>query len=255
MNKRAQNDVLVAEYVLGTLRGAARRRFELLMERDPDLAGAVCQWQQALGALDYVDTPVAPPARVWRTIQLRLPASHNSAHETSGTSHAEGASRQVAVKPPRLVTALTRRTVKRGWQFASFILAASLVAVLLWPRGQVPVGASMAPLPMVVLTSAQGSANRHIVVSIDTHSQHIVLTPMNLAPMKAGHSLELWMIGKSGKPAPLGLVRANARTVLAMDTHHLSPGMTLAVSLEPTGGSPTGQPTGAIMYAGKIGKV
>ena len=233
MNERARNDnILAAEYVLGTLRGGARRRFEALMERDPALSAEVRQWQDILIVLDAGDVPVEPPARVWRTIESRLPPQQGLARDFR--RHVPG---------------------HRRWQLVSFALAASLVAALLWPRFLVLNGVDTAPLPVAVLASTQKGSTGQVVVSFDVHTRKLVLTPLNFTAPQTGHSLQLWLIAKDQKPASLGLIGTQASTVIALQPSRLGADVTLAVSLEPPGGSPTGQPTGAVLYAGKIGKI
>ena len=65
-------DALAAQYVAGTLRGRARRRFETLLPSHPALQTAVHDWQQRLMPLTTVLLPQAPPARVWQAIERRL---------------------------------------------------------------------------------------------------------------------------------------------------------------------------------------
>jgi len=59
-------DAVAAEYGLGTLQGAARRRFERSLKDDPGLRQLVALWQERLAPLDEMIEPVKPPARVWR---------------------------------------------------------------------------------------------------------------------------------------------------------------------------------------------
>ena len=56
-------DRLAAEYVAGTLRGRARRRFEALLPAHPALRAAVRAWQERLMPLTAASTPMQPPAR------------------------------------------------------------------------------------------------------------------------------------------------------------------------------------------------
>ena len=70
-----------------------------------------------------------------------------------------------------------------------------------------------------------------------------------------GRALELWALPASGNPIALGLVDAEAGAVLTLATPSdalLAGAKGLAVSLEPPGGSPTGQPTGPILWTGAI---
>ena len=64
MNSRgneALRERLAAEYVLGTLRGAARRRFEGWMFHDAALRRAVTEWQERLVPMAELTPAVTPP--------------------------------------------------------------------------------------------------------------------------------------------------------------------------------------------------
>lgn len=80
----------------------------------------------------------------------------------------------------------------------------------------------------------------------------MLLTPINAQNIAADHSLELWAIAPGGKPHSLGLLNTQQPTQLALATNMPDAGFTLAISLEPRGGSPTGQPTGAVLYSGAM---
>ena len=65
----------------------------------------------------------------------------------------------------------------------------------------------------------------------------------------------MWMIPPGSKPISLGVIDAMRPTVVHVPPERvdaLLPKVTLAVSLEPHGGSPTGQPTGSILAAGPV---
>jgi anti-sigma-K factor RskA len=74
--------------------------------------------------------------------------------------------------------------------------------------------------------------------------------------LQAGRVLELWSVPAQGAPRSLGLIKANGTTVLSRE--RLPPALlkggtaALAVSVEPPGGSPTGVPTGPVVFAGKL---
>ncbi|TAL89731.1 MAG: hypothetical protein EPN46_01345 [Candidimonas sp.] len=255
MSERTRYEISAAEYVLGTLRGPARRRFEILMARDAALAAEVGRWQEALSVLDSTDVPLEPPGRVWRTIQLRLPAQSPAPI----TDFRE----PIVAQPSAPDSAPDRgpgvrgsvKKAQRGWQFFSFALAASLAVALFWPRLLVWDGEDIAPRPVAVLASTQAGSAQQMVASFDAYHRQLVLTPLNVKTPESGHSLQLWLIAKGQKPASLGLVEAGASTVIALDKGRLGSNVTLAISLEPAGGSPTGQPTGAVLYAGKVGRI
>ena len=66
---------------------------------------------------------------------------------------------------------------------------------------------------------------------------------------------ELWLIPADGKPRPLGLLRADRTVTIAIPpefARQTASNAVLAVSLEPPGGSPTGQPTGPVIGTGKL---
>jgi anti-sigma-K factor RskA len=65
-------DSLAAEYVLGTLHGAARRRFERLLAAHPALQRAITEWERRLNRLTVASPPVPPPPEVWRNLERRL---------------------------------------------------------------------------------------------------------------------------------------------------------------------------------------
>ncbi|MBL8260695.1 MAG: hypothetical protein JNM60_12870 [Candidatus Competibacteraceae bacterium] len=65
-------DRLAAEYVLGTLRGLARRRFERLLPAHPVLRRAVADWEGQINRLAANSTPEPPPPEVWNALQRRL---------------------------------------------------------------------------------------------------------------------------------------------------------------------------------------
>lgn len=65
-------DHLAAEYVLGTLRGAARRRLEQLLPAHPSLRRAVADWERRLDRLAAASPAAPPPPEVWRDLERRL---------------------------------------------------------------------------------------------------------------------------------------------------------------------------------------
>ncbi|PKE31612.1 hypothetical protein CWS43_06035 [Rahnella sp. AA] len=213
---------LAAEYALGTLRGAARIQFEQKMHNDPELAAEVARWQEAFTQLDNQIVPVLPPSSVWKRIQHSL-----------------------ALQPAKF-TPPARKPVRAyiGWA-----LAAGLAALLLIPRLLVQ---PATPTPVAILASSAGAPNGQWVVSADMSTRSLMLTPLNAQNVASDRSLELWAIPPGGKPRSLGLLNTQQPTQLALAAKMPDPGYTLAISLEPRGGSPTGQPTGAVLYSGAL---
>ncbi len=215
-SKGEYDSALAAEYALGTLRGPARLNFEQRIQRDPTLAALAARWQTLLAPLDLALTPVLPPERVWKKIQLSLP-----------------------------IEAVPRR---KRWDYLGWALAAGLAALLLVPRF---ITQPQDFAPAVVLNAGQQGSGQWIV-SMDSGKRHLRLTPLNPQTLAVANSLQLWAISPGEKPRSLGLVAAEKPTELAVNSMTLAQGMTIAISLEPAGGSPTGLPTGPVLYSGQL---
>ena len=231
-------DSLAASYVAGTLRGAARRRFETLLPSHPALRAAVAGWQARLMPLTAVMGPVAPPPQVWTSIERRLwPA-------TAATTAADAAD---AAAP-----------WWRGlgfWRAASglaTVAAVGLSVLLLNPGPQAP--------PVVVVlqgTEAGGPALTSFVASVSADGRALVARPVQPVALAADRVLELWAVPPQGAPRSLGLVSAAGVTVIRREKLPLAlldgrNTAAFAVSVEPPGGSPTGTPTGPVVFAGKL---
>ncbi|MDQ2780638.1 MAG: anti-sigma factor [Pseudomonadota bacterium] len=225
-------DALGAQYVAGTLRGGARRRFEALLPGHPALQQAVRDWQQRLMPLTDVLPEVAPPARVWRGIESRLwPAAAPSS---------------------RAPVSIWQRLGL--WRAVSAVALAAVVGLAVLAGQPQPV---LAPIVVVLqATGADPAGVGTIVASVSGDGHALVtrtLTPVALAPQRR---LQLWAVPAAGSPHSLGLISADGATVLRRD--QLPPTLlqgdtdALAVSIEPPGGSPTGVPTGPVVFAGKL---
>ncbi|MGB3724953.1 MAG: anti-sigma factor, partial [Glaciecola sp.] len=71
-NNDTLRNALAAEYVLGTLRGGARRRFKQIIMTNKTVAATVWEWEQYVNGLGESLPPVSPDKRVWELIQTRL---------------------------------------------------------------------------------------------------------------------------------------------------------------------------------------
>jgi len=116
-----------------------------------------------------------------------------------------------------------------------------------------------APPIVVVLEGQAGTpaAGATFVASVAGDGQSMVMQPVSASvPLQADRVLELWSVPPQGAPKSLGLISASGVTVLPRSRlpKTLLEGGTaaLAVSVEPPGGSPTGAPTGPVVFAGKL---
>lgn len=226
-------DRLAAEYVLGTLRGPARRRFQVLLTAHPALRSAVRRWEEQLAPLADSVAAVAPPEQVWTGIEARLFA----AREPAAAAPVAG--------PAGWWNALG---LWRGFS----ALATTAAVALLVVATQVP--PPQAPI-VVVLATNPGAAiatNASFVASLSADGRALVLKPLNAPTLTAAQALELWSVPAQGGPRSLGLVRADQATTLLLQAGVKNATAAFAVSIEPAGGSPTGAPTGPIVSLGQI---
>jgi len=236
--RRELAEALAAQYVAGTLRGAARRGVEALLPSHPALRRATAEWQARLMPLTTAVTPVPPPASTWAAIERRLwPATAEAARTAADTS-AQPWWRGLAFW--------------RGASAFATVAAVSLAVLLANPQPQLP--------PVVVVlqgTAGAAQGSNTFVASFSGDGRALVTRPLQPVSLEVDRALELWAVPPQGAPRSLGLISANGLTVIRRDKLPqavLDHGHTaaLAVSVEPPGGSPTGAPTGPVVYAGKL---
>ena len=226
--RTALADRLAAEYAAGTLRGAARRRFEALLPAHPVLREATLAWLERLMPLTAAIAPVQPSGEVWRRI------SDGIGNSPPGASDKRGA--------------WVRLSFWRGLAAFASVAAIGLALLLANP--------SAVPPPVVIVlaptdAAASGALGPALVASISGDGATLVTRPIVPVAVRADRSLELWAVPKQGAPRSLGVLSGTGGTV-ALRAKVLAGTDTLAVTLEPAGGSPSGAPTGPIVYAGKF---
>ncbi|TCM58539.1 anti-sigma-K factor RskA [Rhizobium sp. PP-F2F-G48] len=227
---RSRDEVLAAEYAVGVLSFADRKRLEARIEREPAFALLVAQWEDRLSPLE-LPTEEAPPRSVYPKIEARLFGSSASAGARRG-----GWWHSVAV-----------------WRGVAFASMAAVVVLAAMQQGLFGAKPSPAPAPLVAAMKGEGSPLA-LLASYDAASGRLAITPV-AADADAPRSLELWLVpGGDAAPVALGVLPQDGRGVIDIAPAHranLSEGITLAVSVEPPGGSPTGLPTGPVIAAGE----
>ena len=226
MNIRG-NDVLrqklASEYVLGTLKGGARRRFEGWLYNDADLRNITAEWRQRLEPMAEFATPVAPPRRVWQQIEQRLHLS------------------------PQGGWSLWRDSLSfwRSLGLASSAIAALLVIVM---------STQLMNTPQIshVATLMDEKSQTAMLLTADSRHDTLEVRMVGNAPVPTDKELELWAVPKSGNPRSLGLLADKGSVKLALSSRAIGNDVALlAVTLEPRGGSPDPNgPTGPILYKG-----
>lgn len=235
-------DQLAAQYVLGTLRGAARARFRRWMREDAAVARAVLAWEDRLAPMAVAVRPVTPPRRVWDGIAERI---------APATRPAQAGGLWNSIAFWRALGLLTSGT------------AAALLASVVLLRPEAP-----APAPVVQVVRASATvpeayfavltdARTHkpvLMLAATRHSDELVVQRLEDGIVVPQRSLELWALpAGGGAPRSLGLVASQARhsvKLKASADRTLGEIPMLAVSLEPAGGSPSGAPTGPVLYTG-----
>jgi anti-sigma-K factor RskA len=228
--------VLAAEYVLGVLGAEERGTVEKRMAEDPSFAREVAEWEGRLGGMASYVTPVTPPAQTWMRIEASL-----------------GAPTSTAAAPP--ATIWQSLAFWRGLGIGSSAIAAACLAAVVYLGTRPPSPAPRVPL-LATLTGLKTN-QPNFVAAISTDGRNLTIVPASLLTADK-RSMELWLIPEGGKPASLGLIAAGQPVQLNVPPNLLplvGSGATLAVSLEPLGGSPTGQPTGEVIAHGNLSRL
>lgn len=224
----AETDMNAAEYVLGTLSADERRTFESSLARDPEARREVSLWQRHFAPLALVLDEVAPPDRIWGAIDRSLPAVGNDV--------------------PAPVLMLLRRSRDR-WRAAALAIAAIAAGFIAVTAGRI-LTAPQAPRGDYVAVVNRTGDQPALIIRVDLASQRVFVRPV-ATNVPQGHSLELWYIGNHQPPKSMGLV-GNADRSIPWPAGATIDKADFAVSVEPQGGSPTGAPTGPVVYSGQL---
>ena len=231
----ALRDKLAAEYVLGTLHGRARARFRRLLHYDPSLRRTVAAWEDRLLPMALGVADVAPPAEVWNKIQARI----------SGPARAPAPAQRPARPGFWGSLALWRGA-------AAFASAAALVLAVFLAQNPAP------PVPAMMVVMTDEEANPRITVSWPAagtrQPRALNIRVIGHAEMAPDTAWELWCLPGGGRPPlSMGLITTDVDQVMRPPQDkwpELDRAVGMAMSIEPKGGSPTGLPTGPVLYAG-----
>lgn len=221
-------DALCGEWLAGTLRGGARRRFERALREEPRVALRVEALRRLFDLRPVATSPVpqAELDRGWRRLR-----------------------RELGLEPAQAPW-WRRAGVWQGWA----AIATVALAVALWRGAPAPTPAPQAMRPLVELADA--AKRPAVAAALSADGGVLELRPERPTVAGPTQSYELWLIPAGGgaprSVAVLGDLAARIDVPPAL-REGLRPGATLAVSVEPAGGSPTGAPTGPVIFAGAIG--
>lgn len=228
---RAQDEILAGEYVLGVLSNEARRRVEQRLASDKPFALIVSRWQRDLASFNGDYEELAPAPAIYRRIEKRLFGEEQAVKARAGAWHSV-----------------------LFWRWMSLGLGTAALAAFLFNTG---LGPPARPGGQLVAELASPNAQVDLMASYDAATGR-----MQIVPVAAGRaekkSLELWVVPSSGSPISLGILpsQEGGEMVIPADMRaRISDGATLAVTLEPFGGSPTGSATGPIVAVGATRKM
>ena len=215
-------DALAREYVLGTLHGRARARFVRVLASSLPARRSVLAWENRLAPLATAVARVEPPPHVWAQIEA---ATGGRARPVRGA----------------------------GWWPA---LAAGLAALAILFGGLYVTQEPRVDQPRYVSVFTDQATGP--VWLLQAFAAELRVSTINARPVPAGNSYELWMLPTGAAPVSLGLIPGTGNAALPLSAQALAvlaQSANLAVSLEPAGGSPTGAPTGPIIFTAPLLRV
>ena len=240
--KRYQNpevyELLAAEYVLGTLTGKARSRFERLIDERPYIRYAVEMWEGKLNPMSELVPEVMPPVRVWKAIRSNL----GPTAQVDGQCGSQASPGWMAFfRGPGF------------WQAATVVLAVTLGLKTLMPLVE-----NAAPMPTLSYISVlEGEEEKPMVVTMGDMKRRVVSVRLMETPKMDGERvLELWAIkSPESKPVRVGVVPPDRKqTYLKLSEHEwkrMEGAKQFAITFEPRNRKNFDFPSGPIMYKGK----
>lgn len=216
-------DILAGEYVLGLLEPARRQEVEAALADHATLRDAVAFWETKLHPLASLAPPAEPPADGWKAIAARLDEAI----------------------PRGTASLIWHRPQPWRWATAGFaaIAAALALYILLTP---IP----LATRYVAVLHPPQQTEAAWLAT---TGSEGLTIRAIADQHPPSGRAFELWaIVSGAPRPQPLGVISADGVLHVATVPASVRSGTTLAISVEPPGGSPTGLPTGPVVFVGDV---
>ncbi len=214
--------VLAGEYVLGVLEPDAAREVEAALAGNAALRRAAIFWEERLHGLSRLAPPAAPPPEIWDKIAARIGGA------------------KPAARPP-LWNSLAL------WRSTTAIAAAAAAALALY-IGLAPPAAG--PRFVAVLRAPQQNQAAWVATA---GGNGLLVRAVAGEAAPRDRAFELWAIAPGAKqPQSLGVIPADGRLELGALPTAIREGGTLAISIEPKGGSPTGQPTGPVVFVGAL---
>lgn len=222
------DDLLAAEYVLGVLESSERQIASDRVISDALFARLVHEWEFRLAPIATAYLELKPPASLKTQIDRRLFAAVDD--------------------PPKQSSLWSSLTF---WRSLASAAVATMALYMVLPYVNPP--AKQFPARLVASLAADASDVQYLVVyDAERHDVDLSFVSGKLAK---GKDFELWVLDGKNAAVSMGVIptgRIAHVTVSPAVQHKLTQGAVLAVSLEPAGGSPTGQPTGSVVASGSL---
>ena len=227
---------LAAEYALGILEGEELMEARGLAASDADFAREVEAWEERLAPMFDEMGEQVPAEDVWERVKTGIDSERRG----------------------DVVDLRRRLGWWKGMAAAASAIAASLALVVAYdvirppPAIETPAGE-----PMMVASLMSEDKAMMMSATWEPAKQSLMVTPGNMPP-EPGRSHELWIIPADGTPRSLGLVTGEEPHRMAIPSDmaaHFAEAATLAISVEPEGGSPGPGPTGPVIASGALAKV
>ncbi|MCC9625952.1 anti-sigma factor [Thalassospira sp. MA62] len=234
MSEHDDIDMLAAEYVLGTLDLAQRQSVEARRVQEGDLNAAIEEWEKRLAPFNAQYRAVSPPQDLFAGIKNRIETARDA----------------VGAYVPNLAEVARLKRNLAVWRTATFgvgAIAASLIVAVLLTDIITP-----AHEGQFVAVFHQDDTQPAFVMSVDLETRAVTIRPIEAA-VPEGKTYQLWIVTEKTGPQPkslglLGDVRRPTTKNLGQFDPAVIRNATFGISLEPAGGSPTGQPTGPAIH-------
>ena len=220
--------ILAAEYVLGLLEGAEKAEAERRLAADAGFAREVERWRARFAAFDDTAEPGQAGQDLWRRIEAAVP------------TQTKPDSLQPSVWSRWWSSLVVLRATAAGALLAALMLAVGLGFAIREARQQ----------PQLIAVLLDGDRAGAVVHAFA--DGRVVLVPLTSIPVPEGRALEVWTLpSKERGPVSVGLMhRARTLQLQLRDLPSPGPDQLFEITLEPITGSPTGRPTGPILFKG-----
>ena len=261
-------ELRAAEYVLGTLPADDCARVEAELPTDAALAREVAYWEQRLAPLGLLNTPVEPPATVWQAVQARTQARNEARNEAYNQARTQirnhNATNQASPNQTSQPHSTGRSSAAGVW--VGLAIAASMALFAIATVFFVGMRSEPVAAPPVYASLIQNEANTlaWLVTADSALVQSIRIVAMGAKTYDENwpeRSLELWLLAADGQPVSLGLLPKEGVSELPVSEaiakkfgtkQARQEPLKLAVSEEPIGGSPSGAPTGKVLFVAAL---